>query len=351
MSSNANHTIDLNNYEEWFILFMDEELGTEEKRMVENFLLLHPHLQEELDLLLSTRLPVDDGSFFGKESLKADAMKLNAVDENLLLYLDNELSSAAKKAVEEKLASDQNYHYQHRLLQQAKLDGSDSIPYPNKAELYRHTERVIFFPLWLRVAVAVVIILFSAFFFVFTADRQPAASGDVVKQQKPVVQPKTVGPENDPVKRILSQPQQTATVKTTIQNKTIRASKAQQDNFLPRKKTISEQVIPAVEPVETVALQKADAVHIDVAKAKAQPALALNIPIAIPAVTSAQPATYNDQRNPEVTAGMEGEERSNRTPAKGFLRKVSRFLERRTGIGTVNADNELLVGAVALKLN
>jgi hypothetical protein len=35
---------------------------------------------------------------------------------------------------------------------------------------------------------------------------------------------------------------------------------------------------------------------------------------------------------------------------KGFLRKATRFIERRTGIKTVNEDNELLVGAVALKL-
>src|SRR5215218_2427553 len=109
MSSNGNHTIRLDNYEEWLILYMDDELGAEEKEAVENFLLLHPHLQEELDLLLSTRLPIDNVTFFGKDELKAEAMKLNAVDGNLLLYLDNEPSSAEKKTVEEKLATNKDY--------------------------------------------------------------------------------------------------------------------------------------------------------------------------------------------------------------------------------------------------
>ena len=351
MSSNGNHTIDLGNYEEWFILYMDDELGTEEKAAVENFLLLHPHLQEELDLLLSTRLPADEISFWGKEDLKAEAMKLNAVDENLLLYLDNELPSAGKKAVEEKLATNKDYQLQHALLQQTKLDASEIIPYPNKAELYRHAERVRFFPMWMRIAVAVVIILFSAYFFVFTANQQPVASGDVVQQGQPAEQPKSATPEPNPVERLLSQPAPTVTVKATTQNKTGTRPKTQAPDFTPQKKNTSEPATPAVPPTETIALQKEAAVQIDPARTKTQPALALNIPIATPAVTSATPATYNEQRNPEVTAGMEGEERTNRTPAKGFLRKVSRFLERRAGIGTVNADNELLVGAVALKLN
>jgi hypothetical protein len=35
---------------------------------------------------------------------------------------------------------------------------------------------------------------------------------------------------------------------------------------------------------------------------------------------------------------------------KGFLRKATRFIERRTNITTTNENNELLIGAVSLKL-
>jgi hypothetical protein len=328
---------------------MDNELGTDEKRMVDNFLLLHPQLQEEMDVLLGTKLPADDISFLGKEELKAESMKLNAVDENLLLYLDNELPAAKRKAVEAKMAADQDYRLQHALLQQARLDASEIIPYPNKAELYRHTEGVIFFPMWLRIAAIVVLILFAAFFFVFNTGKQPADSY-AVQTDKPLPLPKNVLPENQPTEKNLPLQQQTATV--NIAGKTRPAIRpGMKQAIRVTKKNSPAPATPADQQEDMIALQEAPAVHIDAAKLNAQPATAINIPIATPAVTSATPVAYKEQRNPEVTAGMEGDERSNRTPAKGFLRKVSRFLERRTGIGTVNADNELLVGAVALKLN
>ncbi|WP_121352468.1 anti-sigma factor family protein [Flavisolibacter nicotianae] len=350
MSSNTNDTINLGNYEEWFILYMDDELGTEDKRMVDNFLLLHPQLQEEMDVLLSTKLPADGITFAGKEELKAEAMKLNAVDENLLLYLDNELPAAGKKAVEERLAADQDYRLQHALLQQTRLDASEVILHPNKKELYRHTEAVIFFPLWLRIAAVVVLILFAAFFFVFTTNQQPA-NGYAIQVNKPLPLPENRLPGNQPAENSLPLQQQTATVNTARKDRpVIRPDVKQAVQVVDKKKTI-EPITPADQQVEMTALQEAPAVHIEAAKLNAQPAMAINIPVATPAVTSATPATYKDQSNPEITAGIEGDDRSNRTPAKGFLRKVSRFLERRTGIGTVNADNELLVGAVALKLN
>ena len=87
MSSNHNdnnQTIHLGNYEEFFILYMDNELTDDQMKMVDSFLAAHPDLQSEFDLLLSTRLPMEEFSF-DKESLMADRMKLDAVEEELLL--------------------------------------------------------------------------------------------------------------------------------------------------------------------------------------------------------------------------------------------------------------------------
>ena len=44
--------INRHNYEEYFILYMDNELPAAERRMVDEFVKLHPDLQEELSLLL-----------------------------------------------------------------------------------------------------------------------------------------------------------------------------------------------------------------------------------------------------------------------------------------------------------
>ncbi len=77
----------------------------------------------------------------------------------------------------------------------------------------------------------------------------------------------------------------------------------------------------------------------------------VNKTIAHTAVTSPVTASYYRQNDPTESAVTDGDfEIEKKTRAKGFLRKVSRFIQRNTGIGTVNADNELLVGAMALKL-
>ena len=185
MSSNHQHTIALHNYEEWFVLYMDNELSAAEKAAVDAFLLRHPQLQEELDLLLSTKLPVSEVVFSGKEDLLAPAMKLNNVEESLLLYVDNELPAAEKSGIEDKLRSDNNFRLQFHLLQKTKLDPAEQIPYPDKRELHRHTERRVVFPVWMRVAAAVLVLLTGGYLFSIENSGNPAPPADVVVVQKP----------------------------------------------------------------------------------------------------------------------------------------------------------------------
>src|SRR5687767_1563443 len=126
MSFNANNNnldpISRTNYEEYFLLYADNELSEQDRKSVEAFVLAHPDLQAELDLFLSAKLPLEDINLENKESLLADSMKLNAVDESLLLHLDNELNEAQKKLVEEKLSADKNFRLQYNTLLKTKLE-------------------------------------------------------------------------------------------------------------------------------------------------------------------------------------------------------------------------------------
>ncbi|HEY0731706.1 MAG TPA: hypothetical protein VGD33_04765, partial [Chitinophagaceae bacterium] len=101
MLSNQKH-INRSNYEEFFLLYVDNELTKEQRSEVEAFVLLHPDLQDELDALMSTTLTAESFTF-DKESLLADSMKQNSMEESLLLYLDNELPEADKKSLETEL--------------------------------------------------------------------------------------------------------------------------------------------------------------------------------------------------------------------------------------------------------
>lgn len=61
--------INLRNYQECFLLYVDEELNTSEKEAVETFVLKNPVLQDEFTLLKNTVLPKEPVIFHNKETL------------------------------------------------------------------------------------------------------------------------------------------------------------------------------------------------------------------------------------------------------------------------------------------
>lgn len=350
MSFNTNHIISLQNYEEWFVLYLDNELTAAKRKEVEDFLLLHPQLQEEMDLLQSTRLPVEQVIFSGKAELLAASMKMNTVDEALLLYVDNELPAAEYKKIDDQLRTDNDFRLQYELLQKTKLDSADVVSYPDRKELYRHSEKRVIVPVWMRIAAAVVLLLTGSYLFMPNESSnsvQPTTVA-VIQKQTPPVKPSV--PESPVPTTVVSQPQKPIVARNAGE-KTGRG-KQKDIPVSPVEKKVVEQLGAMQQSTEALAVQEWEPVQIDVKKLTTKPAMPLNNSVANLRVTSVVAAAYNLTEDPEETAVTAPDFReNNRTPAKGFLRKVSRFIERRTGIGTVNADNELLVGAVALKLN
>ena len=156
MSFNQNH-INLSNYEEFFILYLDNELRADEKKMVDAFLSAHPHLQSELDNLRSARLPEELFSI-DKEDLLANSMKQLQAEEELLLYMDDELDGDKKRTVDLEIESNPSYKKQYALLSRTKLDAGEEIPCPHKEELYHRPSKLLLFRYWMRIAAAVVIL-------------------------------------------------------------------------------------------------------------------------------------------------------------------------------------------------
>src|SRR6476469_2733867 len=96
--------INLSNYEEYFLLYTDNELSKEEREAVELFVSQHPHLASELDMLQEAKLPVNDAILFGnKASLyKAEnSININNYEEYFLLHTDKELSANEEEEVEQ----------------------------------------------------------------------------------------------------------------------------------------------------------------------------------------------------------------------------------------------------------
>jgi hypothetical protein len=62
-------SIGIDNYEEFFLLYIDNELNESGKEAVEKFVLQHPQLQDEFTLLKQTVLPQEKITFSNKKSL------------------------------------------------------------------------------------------------------------------------------------------------------------------------------------------------------------------------------------------------------------------------------------------
>ena len=56
----ADNSINIHNYEEYFLLYTDKELTSTQKEEVEQFVLQHPQLQDEFLLLQSVKLLPED---------------------------------------------------------------------------------------------------------------------------------------------------------------------------------------------------------------------------------------------------------------------------------------------------
>lgn len=365
-NNDNNSFITLANYEEFFLLYVDNELSDEERIAVDNFLLVHPDLQVEMDILLSTKLTTDEFSLEDKSSLHADSMKLNAIDESLLLYIDDELNDKEKKAVEKKIKENNEFGLQHQLLLKTKLDATETINYPYKSELYHRTEGRIT-PYWLRIAAAAIIVA-GAGLLVYTNQSTTVNPNTTV-----AIQPTKTDTKNSikpAAEKLSNQPSSTS---VALQSK-YQAKAEKKVNIKPAEEVNQREepliIAKANKEIKTKEfaelpqkIEENDAVASNETKRnKEQPSNEVAIAqqqatkqtINNPDVTSSLAASYKPSElspKPAVERDVAmGEDNEKKSSLKGILRKATRFIERRTNIKATNEDDELLIGVVALKL-
>ncbi len=157
--------INRSNYEQYFLLYADNELSVSDKESVEAF------VRENIDLkddFLITQLTVSspdeaiklrDKSFLLKK--ESAFITENNYEEIFILYYDGELTDEQKKETE--LFAERNIKFKKKfeLIGKAKLIANDSVAYPQKKQLYRR-ERHSFLiqPIWTKITAAAILIGF-----------------------------------------------------------------------------------------------------------------------------------------------------------------------------------------------
>jgi hypothetical protein len=375
------------NYEEFFILYMDNELSSDDRRMVEAFVQQHTDLKEELDSLLQYKLEPDTEIVFtGKEEL----LKLNGetpvslanYEEWLLLYIDNELSAPQRKAVEQLAAANPAIQQELELIEKSKLQPA-TIVFPYKESLYRREEekrRAV--PLrWWRAAAAILLLAIGLTVVIITGNRSASEKGEVaIKEIKP--QQNNTATENAiGIPDVSQNPVATVTetespvIKTPIENTVQKNQPApgqyKQTNNPVAVSTNKEKDIKNT-PVNIAPLRndmpvvadntikpsnnlpqpednpnfKKDAANMGMANVNDAVKQALtdnNVTSKAAQPSNIIQAAVTDDADFAVTGG------NKKNKLRGFFRKVTRTFEKRTNIDPTDGEDRLLVAGLAFK--
>lgn len=374
--------INRHNYEEYFILYMDNELGSEERRQVEVFVQQNPDLKEELELLLQSKFtPESHIVFENKEDLfrVADSAAINMSNyvEWLMFYLDDELTAEENIVVENFIASHSAVKTELDILAKTKLQPEENIVFPDKELLYRKTEKVRVVQIsWWRVAAAAILILGIGISTVFIwNNRKPSVSGPTAAQE--IKDTNNATDQSAARKNLIDQTNPSLAdneKKNQVTNETIKQQPIKTvvtksgDNILAVQKNIPAKLN---EPLQKEMPLIADNMptnnlpspinnpNATIKESSSVPNVAINeVPdklttnqIETAAVTNAPDKPYINTAASEKTDPVyASQQETDNKKTRGFFRKVTRLFEKTTKINPADDDDRVLIGAVAVKL-
>ena len=189
--------INRDNYEMYFLLYVDNELSVQERDAVEKFVIENTDLKKELELLMQTALPSEEIIFSLKKGLyKTEISK--ELRENMLLHLDNELDHSLIASLETAIVSDNFVKEEWNTLLKTKLEPDENIVFENKALLYRHERSNVISSHFRRLAIAAAILGAGLFIGIalFTGNKKnvdvAVAQKDQPSSKKTIQLPKAI---------------------------------------------------------------------------------------------------------------------------------------------------------------
>lgn len=337
------------NYEEYFLLYIDDELNAAEKRAVEEFVNQYPDLKIELEMLQQSVLPPDPVVFHDKDVLlKNTSSFINETnyEEYFVLYGDDELNNEQKDIVEEFVYRNPIHHAEFALIQKARLQADTHIVFPDKTSLYRTEgeDEKVFVIRWWRIAAAAVVFLFlSGLGWYLISEKAPTPvvvrklpsnKIDQPTSTTPRQQQESIAQANLAAETINAQRKEVTQAKQDISRRSI---KSQQKNVTKQTLRVPEIVEKDIEGrniqiASNVTKEKAE-VNVDKMQASGSLALQGTKEVIDEAVGSVEPNPYafaasNDQIEILNTTV------SKKNKLRGLFRKVSRVVEKTTNIET-----------------
>lgn len=193
--------ISRDNYEEFFLLYADNELSATERSAVEEFVQLNPDLAVELQMLKQSTLQQERMVFEQKEALykQENGISIDNYEEHFLLAVDNELDEEQNAEVERFALKHPELKDEFILLKKTKLQ-PERIEFAGRESLYRkEKQRRVIAITWARISAAAAVISIAVLsWFLFNDNENiktaPLAtinnSGKTVVKKAKVIVPK-----------------------------------------------------------------------------------------------------------------------------------------------------------------
>lgn len=344
-----------NNYEEFFLLYVDNELPATERKAVEEFVRMNTDLSAELTLLKQTVMkPEKSLSFDLKVSLMKNSIPAGLVNEMnceayFILYADHELDKQAKAEVEVFLNTNPQYQASFDLYQQVKLEPEPDVIFPDKSLLYRKEkdEKVVPFGWWkLMAAAAVLLAVGIATWFILTNNNNiparivhnvptPTTDKPVISTKKEVAPLQQMVEKQSVVTVILHNEkkmakkdgaQEPALAKVTTKKKNVEEPRNIVDTPVV---VLQENAVVKTEKITSQAMEKNEPNRI-----KPQPAATVTsfVNNNTAEAGQSQSAIYgDDDRNNDIIY-VANTAVNKKNKLRGLLRKASRFIEKATNI-------------------
>ncbi|MGE5107853.1 MAG: anti-sigma factor family protein [Sphingobacteriales bacterium] len=380
--------INRNNYEEYFLLYTDNELSDAEKKAVEQFVNENSDLLEEFRNFQQIILTPDSIHFINKAALMKTEPFINAsnYEEYFLLYADNELSAEEIKEVEKFTASSPAMQQEFDLMQQAILIADNNIVFPDKTFLYKKEEPRRVLPIsWMRFAAAAVFIGIILTAGILFFNKTPIDKGPViVKKELPsnntILQPKensVINQQSTEEKNIAAVDdkkndddvkQKDNTPKSTQQNITVVNSNAKENKKqvvpVTNQNSIASSLIKANESkdlgkqfesvgnVAIVTQPNEIGAKADVPKGIiANPVEIVDKAVGPETINeNALTTSYKEEENrTSIGVFSVSDDKVQKSGLRGLFRKVKRLVDRR-GNNNEEKDKKLYIGSFAIAL-
>lgn len=349
--------INRNNYETFFILYIDNELSVQEKTAVDVFIQQNPDLKEELTMFQQSVVMPEAISFFDKDSLLKKPAVTDEIQEKLLLLLDKELNKAEVKNIISIIGQDDVCKNEWDVLQLTKISADNSIVFKDKASLYKQEDngRVIAIRWW-RMAAAAVFIgfgLWGAVTYFNNNKRAAIETASTNKQEirgnnkkmpaieKMQIDSFTTTKTGDQIAEIKNS-KATKDSKNTdatngVKNQFVNKTNTQETLAIQQNKKVNEKPSnnlpePSLENLNNTQRNNTSIATVLTKEAQLNNNIALNeLPVNKNVYASNTSITNENLDNNTISFGFdENEEETKKSKIGGFFKKVKRIVQRKT---------------------